>query len=504
MEPLEKSVLAAFEKALDDIRDLRERDSQLAASLDEAKEKLASHEARLVSESRVEEENRRLASELEETRAKLLSLRGFVADTVAGISDGAKLLVDHIETAYGELGLHELLHVDESKPARQGTSLSQETRRRPAELDVASILGRLNDALTGPLSEKEPPEKQSNHKESKSRSAPEVFRSNGDRKFVDPDLLVDSTLDVVAHTLCSGRCSFMLLDAGTDELRIGRARGISPDVVSNARVKIGESIAGIVAASREPLLIRDLGSHPDLRAHGLGGCKTSSLLSVPVVGNGKLFGVLNVTDRETGQPFDERDLVTLSLLASHLAVCVEVTVLHEHIRQMADTDGLTGARNHRYFQQRLGEELERATRFGEIVSLAMVDVNGFKDFNDRYGHQAGDSVLREVAGALRECVRQIDLVSRYGGDEFVIILPETDGVGAIRAATRIIRSLGARQAAAASLEGFEAITLSLGISTYPTLAGSKQDLIDQADQAMYAAKRGDPPHVHCWEEKATA
>ncbi|MDO8688722.1 MAG: GGDEF domain-containing protein [Dehalococcoidia bacterium] len=214
--------------------------------------------------------------------------------------------------------------------------------------------------------------------------------------------------------------------------------------------------------------------------------------------------VLNVTDRQGGQPFDERDLATLNLMASHLALCVEVGALHDQIRQMADTDGLTGVRNHRYFQERLGRETERATRFGQPLSLVMIDVNGLKDFNDERGHRAGDAVLKEVARALEASVRQIDLVSRYGGDEFTVLLPETDMVGARRAARRIIQTLEANKAVTTSIEGFEAITLSLGVSSYPAPASSKLQLLEQADSAMYCAKRGLPPHICCWRNTSEA
>ena len=322
----------------------------------------------------------------------------------------------------------------------------------------------------------------------------------GDRKnAADDNVLVDSTLDVVAHTLCSSRCSFMLIDRAADELRVQGARGLSPEVIASARAKIGESIAGIVARSQEPLLIRDLDAHPELLARRIGGCRTNSVLSVPVTVNGEVYGVLNVTDKVEGGPFEEHDLVTLNLLASHLGLCIETSLLHAEIQRLAKTDGLTGTFNHRYFHERLGEELERAGRFTKFISLLMIDVNGFKEFNDHYGHPAGDIALKEIAAALRECVRSIDVISRYGGDEFTVILPETDHRGALRVAARIARSLETRRPSQISNEGFDTLSLSIGISTYPAPARCKQDLIYQADRAMYIAKRRGPLHLHHWE-----
>ncbi len=314
------------------------------------------------------------------------------------------------------------------------------------------------------------------------------------------NVLVDSTLDIIAHALRSKRCSLMLLDSGASELRIGRARGLSAEVISRARAKLGESIAGLVASRRQPLLVRDLNAHPELAMRAIGGCKANSLLSVPVMVGGEVYGVLNVTERIDDEPFDEDDLNTLNLLSVHLALCIENGLLQAQIQRLANTDGLTGVYNHRYFQQRLHEEVERASRFGEFVSLLMIDVNGFKEFNDRYGHPAGDIVLREIAAIVRGRVRRFDLVGRYGGDEFTVALPETDGRRAQEVAGRIARAVAAHQFPHAGPDDPHSLTVSIGMSTYPYPASYKQELIEQADRAMYAAKQGPYPHLRHWEE----
>lgn len=320
------------------------------------------------------------------------------------------------------------------------------------------------------------------------------------REAISEDSLLNSTFDIVAHVMRARRCSFMLLDSDGGELRIGSAKGLSPEVITRSRVKLDESIAGLVASSRLPLLVRDLKEHPEVRSRAIGGCKTNSMLSVPVESGGKIYGVLNVTDRDDGQPFDEVDLATLSLLAAHMALCIENGELQAHIQRLANIDGLTEVYNHRYFHERLTEEVERASRFGRPVSLLMIDVNGFKEFNDSHGHPAGDVILREIAAEVRQHVRHLDLVARYGGDEFTVTLPEADTRRSIQVASRIARAVAAHRFLPLQSEEGPGLTVSIGASTYPTTAYYKQELIEQADAAMYAAKQGSFPHIRHWEE----
>ncbi len=316
---------------------------------------------------------------------------------------------------------------------------------------------------------------------------------------IDGNILVDSTLDIVVHSLRSNRCSFMLLDTEAAELRVGKARGLNADTVSNAHPKLGESIAGLVAIRRQPLLIHDIKDHPELRLRAIGGCRTDSLMSVPILVGDEVFGVLNITDRIDDQPFDEHDLETLNLLARHLALCIENSLLQAQIQHLANTDGLTGVYNHRYFQERLQEEIERASRFGKFVSLMMLDVNEFKEFNDTYGHQAGDILLQEIAAIIKQRVRHFDLVSRYGGDEFTVTLPETDGNRAMEVAERIVRAIAAHRSPMHP-QGLRGLTVSIGVSTYPSPAAHKHELIEQADKAMYAAKQEGRYRVRHWDD----
>jgi diguanylate cyclase (GGDEF)-like protein len=153
------------------------------------------------------------------------------------------------------------------------------------------------------------------------------------------------------------------------------------------------------------------------------------------------------------------------------------------IEMAANTDGLSGLYNHRYFQERLEQELARARAHGESLGLLFCDLDHFKLYNDTAGHQAGDEALRRLAAILHEELRRIDIAARYGGEEFAVILPDTHLQGAVEVAERVRRAVEKSHATGPPL------TVSIGAATFPADAASAAELIDRADWAMYLAKR---------------
>lgn len=149
------------------------------------------------------------------------------------------------------------------------------------------------------------------------------------------------------------------------------------------------------------------------------------------------------------------------------------------LRKMAWTDALTGVSNNRYFWERLSSELGRSKRYGRPLSLVMLDIDDFKKYNDEFGHQVGDEVLKKVAQSLASSLRTMDTMSRYGGEEFAIILPETVGEVALEISRRLMVQVRAKTG----------ISLSLGVAEFPTHADNTHELVHQADQALLEAKR---------------
>ncbi|MEW6189074.1 MAG: GGDEF domain-containing protein [Actinomycetota bacterium] len=153
------------------------------------------------------------------------------------------------------------------------------------------------------------------------------------------------------------------------------------------------------------------------------------------------------------------------------------------------TDGLTEVFNHRYFYEHLEKEMERAERYNRPLSLIMMDIDYFKDYNDVCGHKRGDDVLKQMAKMLIETTRKFDVVARYGGDEFTIILPETDKTEALNIAERIRRDVEQYAFSFDDSPEKRYLTMSLGIATYPYDAGNVDELVDGADRALYKAKK---------------
>jgi len=178
----------------------------------------------------------------------------------------------------------------------------------------------------------------------------------------------------------------------------------------------------------------------------------------------------------------------------------ELKVLNEKLNQLSITDGLTEIYNHRHFQDRLGEEVERVDRAKEgVVSLLFLDIDEFKRFNDTYGHQCGDMVLRQLAGILKNSVRHIDILARYGGEEFAVILPNAKAEEGALVGRRICEAV--RSTPFYLGEGTSArVTVSIGVGTHTHGQGEKAGLIRKADNALYAAKAKGKDRVEVWED----
>jgi diguanylate cyclase (GGDEF)-like protein len=187
-------------------------------------------------------------------------------------------------------------------------------------------------------------------------------------------------------------------------------------------------------------------------------------------------------------PAGAADFVTKPVSAAILHLRIQKVLEHARMRRLASTDGLTALYNHRSFQERLTQEVERAKRYGHPLSLIIIDVDNFKRYNDLYGHPQGDRVLRDLARLLRQVSRTSDTVARYGGEEFAIILPETDRVNARKMGHRIREHVERYPFPGEERLPSGALTISVGVATC-TQADPKDTLLQSADAALYRAKR---------------
>jgi two-component system cell cycle response regulator len=219
------------------------------------------------------------------------------------------------------------------------------------------------------------------------------------------------------------------------------------------------------------------------------------ILSVKSDLDTKVAGLRIGADDFLAKPFAEAEI--LARCAAMLRIKHLQEKLHDAQRRLEEqsiTDALTGLKNRRFFDERLREEFRRAQRYGDYLSLIMIDLDEFKAVNDRYGHPAGDAVLREAAGLIRTSIRDPDICARYGGEEFAVILPKTHMSGALAVAERIWRELGSKEYAMAAAQGGAPaavrVTASIGVAFYPSKDISSGELLLRfADEALYQAKR---------------
>jgi diguanylate cyclase (GGDEF)-like protein len=304
--------------------------------------------------------------------------------------------------------------------------------------------------------------------------------------------LLQMILDKSAELLRAEQGSLMLLDQKTDLLLIEAKKGMPQGVPGKIMMRRGEGIAGKVVEQGEPILVKNLESDPRIRQKNRQHYKTLSFVSVPLKIADRIIGVLNLSDKTTGEVFDEEDLKLIQSFATQAAVVLERNEFYhrsEELKKLTITDSLTGLLNRRYLLERLKDEVSRSERHNHPLSLLMLDLDGFKHCNDTRGHLFGDRMLKSVADMLLKAVRTMDIVARYGGDEFMVILPETGQDVAISIAERLKTSVAAMPVFEdGSLPACDALTASIGIVCYPDHGDSVEFLLERVDQSLYRAK----------------
>jgi diguanylate cyclase (GGDEF)-like protein len=285
-----------------------------------------------------------------------------------------------------------------------------------------------------------------------------------------------------------------ILMRGSDgRLRIMHARGLPEEVVATTCLGAGDGISGYVVETGEALLIEDIEKDPRFQRRNHERYYTNSAISAPLRIHDATVGVINVNNKRSREPYAQEDLRLMEAIAGHAAVAMFNAQRYEEILERAEHDALTGLANHGHFWATLGVEVERAIRYGRDLSLAIIDVDHFKAFNDRHGHLAGDEALAGVARVLSEWSRVHDFAARYGGEEFAMILPETSHYGAAAVAEKFRQAVEAgRFARGAPGE----LTVSIGVATFPEDASSAADLIAAGDSRLYAAKAQGRNRIH--------
>ena len=301
--------------------------------------------------------------------------------------------------------------------------------------------------------------------------------------------LVIFVVGKMAEIFESERVSFMLLDETKQELSIKASHGLNPPADS-AKIKLGEMFGGWVAQQGKPLLVKDIESEfPDLSKDRVLRYKTKSFVIVPIRIKKDVIGILSLTDRRDAGIYTEDDLKIVNFLCHYLAMQIENIRLFEENANLVTTDNLTRLFNHRYFQEQLLEEIYRAERYRQPLSLLMVDIDDFCWYNQTYSYSAGDSALKQIGKVIKENTRRADVAVRYGPEEFMVILPNTRLKQAIFVGEKIKEVIGYSVFAedrTTSL-GMARLTVSVG-AVEQKIGLNKEELIRRVANALLEAK----------------
>lgn len=305
---------------------------------------------------------------------------------------------------------------------------------------------------------------------------------------LDLDTLLQAIMVSAMHYAETPAGSVALFDSRKNELTLHANCGLSAEFINVERWTVTPGgLTEMILRSGEIFIISNTENTPFFHNPIALNEGIKSLICVPLVFQDDIVGILYLDDF-VPRDFDRQKLELLSILASFAALAIYNARLHNKTKLMAITDFLTGLYNHRYFQQIFTQEIGRARRYDKLVSLIILDIDNFKSFNDRFGHTVGDKVLIAIGDLISRALRKIDYAFRYGGEEFVIILPETSLDNAIITAERLRDRIAAEAKLAVPESDGCCITVSAGVACFPENGTTREDLFSLMDSYLYKAK----------------
>jgi len=305
---------------------------------------------------------------------------------------------------------------------------------------------------------------------------------------LDLDSILQTIMEKMAEYFRPDTWSLLMVDESKSELYFAIAVGTASEALKNVRLKVGEGIAGHVAKYGEKLIV------PDVRADGrfakriddVTQWETESIICVPLKSRLRVLGVIQLVNVDM-QHFGDQESFFLQSLCDYAAIAIENARAVEKIQELTITDDCTGLYNARHLYKTLETEVYRSSRFGYEFSVVFIDLDHFKQVNDTHGHLIGSKLLAEIGYLIKAQLRLIDFAFRYGGDEFVVLLPQTGKDSAAVVARRLRDSL--RASSFCKEEGLNLnVRASMGLASYPHDAKTPHDIIRQADEMMYMVK----------------
>jgi diguanylate cyclase (GGDEF)-like protein len=303
------------------------------------------------------------------------------------------------------------------------------------------------------------------------------------------DQVLRTIMEKIDEFLHPDTWSMLLVDEAKQELYFELAIGKNAHTLKDVRIKMGQGIAGWVAQSQQAVIVPDVGQDTRFFAKVDEKTKTEtrSIVAVPVRFRDHCLGVIELVNCVGVEGFNDRDLALLEALADFAAIALENARHVQRIHELTITDDCTSLYNARHLNFILETEIYRSQRYGYEFSLVFLDLDHFKSVNDTHGHLMGSKLLAEIGDMLRKNCRLIDFAFRYGGDEFVILLPQTSKDSACVVARRLHKMI--RESQWLATEGLDVhVTTSAGVASYPSDAKTKAQLLHLADEAMYLVK----------------
>jgi len=310
------------------------------------------------------------------------------------------------------------------------------------------------------------------------------------------DQVLRTIMEKIDEFLRPDNWSLLLLDEATQELYFELAVGKASQALKDVRVKVGQGIAGWVAQHGEVVIVPD--TSKDTRFFGKVDEKTKmetrSIVAVPVKFRETCLGVIELFNCIGPEGFDPRDLKLLEALSDFAAIALENARHVKRIHELTIMDDCTSLYNARHMGVILDTEIYRSQRYNYEFSIVFIDLDHFKQVNDTHGHLVGSRLLAEMGEALKTNCRLIDFAFRYGGDEFVLLLPQTSKENAINVARRLHKLI--RETLWLKSEGLNIrLTPSMGLAAYPVDSKTKEGLLHLADEAMYQVKNANRDRV---------
>jgi diguanylate cyclase (GGDEF)-like protein len=319
---------------------------------------------------------------------------------------------------------------------------------------------------------------------------------------IELSALFDRILQVLNEILVCDHIVLLAHNPGDSVLEVVRTTGLDVDALSKVRFTFNQGVTGEAAQSQRTIYVKDIDKDDrNLSYHGQVVTR-GSMISVPLVVKGRLVGVINLHKRQI-DAFSTSEQSLIQAIANQTALTIDNAQLLEKSRDLSNTDELTGLSNRRHFQEILKREVAQARRFSSIFSIVMCDIDGFMKHKKTLGNMHSDALLRQVGQSLLKNTRGIDLVSRFGNDQFIILLPKTDKKGGIAAAEKLRKYISDEDFSRhIDYDTTFKMTVSLGVTEFPGDSKNIYELLNLADRALYAAKQDGCNCTVGWEGPA--